>query len=286
MVGVVVVVYTLTYHIPGSPALSGVRAVAAGLRKPYIEQLGTYLWNVFTRFDLGKSYLTDFVITTELAKRVPVTLVISLTSILLTLAIGVPLGVMSALKQNSVLDLSMTSLSLILSAVPSYILALVSALLFGVVLQWLPVARLDTWDSWILPVVCSSGIGIAVCTRMTRTAMLEVIRQDYIRMARAKGLKESTIIFRHAMINCLIPLATVVGSQIAIIFSSTIIIEWIFSIPGMGYYLVDALNQRDYPVINGVVLVISLLVCAVNLIVDLAYAFIDPRIKTMYVTEK
>ena len=286
MVVVVVVVYTLTYHIPGSPVVSRNIAEATGLRKPFIVQLSTYLWNLCTKFDLGMSYLTTYSVTAELITRVPITLTISMLSILLTLIIGIPLGIQSSLNQNSVLDISLTSLSLISSAIPSYVLALVGALVFGVYLQWLPVARLDSWSSWILPVICSSGIGIAVCTRMTRTAMLEVIRQDYIRMARAKGLTENKIVFRHAFTNCLITLSTAIGSQIAVIFTSTIIIETIFAIPGMGYYLFDGINQRDYPVINGVVVVISFLVCLINLLIDITYAFIDPRIRTLYASHK
>ena len=282
MLGVVIIVYTITYHMPGSPPIPRRRVVELGLDKPYIIQLGNYLWNLITRLDLGKSYLSHYPITKDLLVRIPVTFKLSLTSIFLMIAIGLPCGMLSALKQYSVLDISLTSISLILAAIPSFILALLSAVFFGVMLRWLPVTGLATWKSWILPVLCSALGGIATYVRMTRTAMLEVIRQDYIRTARAKGLKESRIISRHALRNCLIPLTTVVGLSAATILSGSIIVETIFNISGMGMYLMEGILARDYPVINGSVVVISLLICVVNLLVDIAYAFIDPRVEAQF----
>jgi len=282
MMGVIVIVYTITYYTPGRPAVSAIKASAVGLNRPYIVQLGNYLWNVFTRLDLGKSYLTNIPITAELAERIPITFLLGTMSILLMMIVGVPCGMLSALKQYSVLDVSLTSFSLIMSAIPGYVLALLSAVFFGVVLRWLPPSGLESWKSWILPVICSAVGSIAVFIRMTRTAMLEVIRQDYIRTARSKGLKDSAVIRRHALKNCMITLATVIGLYSAAVFSGSIIVETIFNIRGMGLYLMDGILARDYPVINGAVLVISLLVCVVNLIVDIAYAFIDPRIKAQF----
>ena len=278
MLGVVVVVYTITYHMPGVPAVPAKRLVELGFNKPYIVQLGDYLWKIVTKLDLGKSYLSNIPVSNELIRRIPITFMLSMTGICLMLAVGLPCGIVSALKQYSALDVGLTTLSLIMAAVPSFILALLSAVFFGVMLRWLPVAGLATWKSWILPVICSSMGGVTIYMRMTRAVMLEVIRQDYIRMARAKGLKESAVIGRHALRNCLIPLATVFGLSVAAIFSGSIIVETIFSIPGMGLYLLDGILSRDYPVINGTVVAISLLVCMVNLFVDIAYAFIDPRI--------
>ena len=298
MLGVITVVFTITYFSPGDPVMIilgttnyspenyAAKAAQLGLDKGYWEQLGTYIWNLVTKFDLGISYLTSIPIADELANRIPITIRLSLMSISLMMLIGLPCGMISALKQYSVVDIVLTSLSLIMAAMPNYVLALLSALVFGVFLRLLPFTGLATWQHWILPVFCSAGGGIAVYTRMTRTTMLDVIRQDYIRTARAKGLKESVVVRRHALINCMIPLTTVIGTFIATIFSGSIIIETIFNIPGMGLYLLSGITGRDYAIINGTIFVISLLVCIVNLLVDIAYTFIDPRVKAQFTSTK
>ena len=298
MLGVILIVFTVTYFSPGDPVLISLgannytpenyaaKAAQMGLDKGYWEQLFTYIFNLVARLDMGRSYLTSVPVSTELANRIPVTVRLSLLGILLMMAIGLPSGMISALKQYSAIDMGLTSFSLIMAAMPSFVLALLSALLFGVILRWLPITGVATWKHWILPVFCSAGGGVAVYTRMTRTTMLEVIRQDYIRTARDKGLKESVVVRKHALKNCLIPLTTVIGAFIATIFSGSIIVETIFNIPGMGLYLVAGITGRDYPIINGTVFIISLLVCTVNLLVDIAYSFIDPRIKAQFITPK
>ena len=298
MLGVIIIVFTITYFSPGDPVIIilgtnnyspenyTIKAAQMGLDKGYWEQLFTYIYNLVTKLDLGKSYLTSIPVSQELAGRIPVTMRLSLMGILLMMLIGLPCGILSALKQYSVLDISLTSLSLIMAAMPNYVLALLCALFFGVMLRWLPFSGLATWKHWILPIFCSAGGGIAVFTRITRTTMLDVIRQDYIRTARAKGLKESVVVRKHALKNCLMPLTTTVGAFIATVFSGSIIVETIFNVRGMGLYLVSGITGRDYPIINGTVFVISLLVCTVNLCVDIAYSFIDPRVKAQFITPK
>jgi peptide/nickel transport system permease protein len=298
MLGVIMIVFTITYFSPGDPVLLilgsnnytpeayAAKSAQLGLDKGYWEQLGTYIWNLVTKLDMSKSYLTSIPVAQELSTRIPITMRLSLLGITLMMAIGLPCGMLSALKQYSAVDMSLTSFSLIMAAMPSFVLALLCILIFGLTLKWLPITGLATWKHWILPVFCSAGGGIAVYTRMTRTTMLEVIRQDYIRTARAKGLKENIVVRRHALKNCLIPLTTVVGAFIATVFSGSIIVETLFNIPGMGLYLVSGITGRDYPVINGTVFVISLLVCTVNLCVDIAYSFIDPRIKAQFVSPR
>ena len=298
LLGVIVIVFSITYFSPGDPVMLiigsnnytpeayAAKAAQLGLDKGYWEQLFTYIWNLVTKLDLGRSYLNSIPVSQELAGRIMVSVRLNLLGILLMMAIGLPCGMISALKQYSALDMGLTSLSLIMAAMPAFVLALLCALFFGVILRWLPVTGLTTWKHWILPVFCSAGGGIAVYTRMTRTTMLEVIRQDYIRTARAKGLKEGVVVRRHALKNCLIPLTTVVGAFVATIFSGSIIVETIFNIRGMGLYLVSGITGRDYPIVNGTVFVISLLVCTVNLCVDIAYSFIDPRIKAQFISPK
>ena len=297
LLGVTIIVFTITYFTPGDPVRTilgsaytperyEAKAKELGLDVGYFTQIGRYIWGVFTRFDFGKSYQTNIPIATEIANRLPISIRINISSLLLTVIIGIPLGMISALKQYSVLDTSLTGLALFLAAIPGFVLALLALVLFSVRLRWFPIAGVTTWKGWILPIGCSSLGGIAVYLRMTRTVMLEVIRQDYIRTARAKGQKEGIVIRKHALINCLIPLITVFGGMLTMLFGGSIIVETIFAIPGMGMFMMTGITARDYPTINGVVLIISFLICVINLLVDIAYAAIDPRIKAQYQSKK
>jgi peptide/nickel transport system permease protein len=268
---------------PGyTPERYAQKAAELGLDQGYFVRLGKYIWNAFTRFDLGKSFLSNLSISKEIAARFPVTLGIGLLTIALMVAAGMPLGIFSAIRQYGAVDAALTVAALVMNAIPAFVFALLALILFGVALRWLPTNGLDSWKSWILPVVTSALPGIAVVMRMSRTTMLEVIRQDYIRTARSKGLKESAIIRKHALKNCLIPLITVTGGFMTSVLAGSIIVETIFGISGLGMYLMGGIIGRDYPVINGAVLLISLIVCVLNLIVDLLYAMIDPRIKAQY----
>ena len=297
LIGVIAIVFTITFFMPGDPVATVLgpvftqeqyddMAARMGLDRPFIVQLGSYIWNIFTRFDLGTSFTSGLPITMQLQTRIPITVRLSLLGMLLMVAIGMPLGIISALKQYSALDIGLTSMSLILAAIPSFVLALLSALLFGVTLRWLPITGLESWRHWILPVFSAAGTGIAVYTRMTRATMLEIIRQDYIRTARAKGQTEGKIVWKHAIKNCMIPLSTIIGVQVAGIFSGSVIVETIFAIPGMGTFLLGGIQNRDFPTVNGVVVVVAVLICIINLLVDILYAFIDPRIRSRYVSSK
>lgn len=297
ILSVLIIVFTISYFTPGDPAAAMLgtsyteEAYEAlreklGLDKPFLVQLGTYIWNLVTKFDMGNSYKTGYPVASEILARFPVTLKLGIFSVLVTIALGVPLGILSATKQYSIADYSVTSLALIVAAVPNYVLALFALLTFSVRLEWLPISGVETWDAWILPVAANSLGFVAVIARMTRTSMLEVIRQDYIRTARSKGQKERVVIRRHALPNALIPIVTVVGFQLSQIMAGSIIVETIFSIPGMGMFIMSGITGRDYPIINGTVLVLSVCICVMNLIVDIAYAFIDPRIKAQYASGK
>ena len=297
IIGVVAIVFTITYFTPGDPVymvlgtefsqeVYDAKAAEMGVDRPFIVQLGSYLFNVFTKLDFGIAFSTKVPVAESLASRIPISVRLSLMGICLMVIIGLPLGMVQALRRYSALDIGLTSFSLLMAATPGFVLALICALVFGVTLKWFPITGLVGVKGHIIPVFCISVGGIAVYARMTRATMLEVIRQDYIRTARAKGQKERTIVIRHALINCLIPLITILGAQIAFLFSGSVIIETIFAIPGMGTYMVTGIQSRDYPVVNGVVCVISLLVCCANLLVDIMYAFIDPRIKAQFTSRK
>lgn len=293
MLGVVVIVFSLTYFAPGDPVSIALgegytqeeydaQAAFMGLDKSYIEQLASYLVNLITKLDLGKSYFSNIPIETELMSRFPVSAMLGLFGIALTVLIGIPLGIFSAIKQYTVLDYGLTALALVMAAIPGFVLAILCVVLFGVQLQWLPIMGLDTPRHWILPVVTSAFPGIAAMMRMTRTTMLEVIRQDYITTARSKGLKENIIIVKHALKNCLIPLVTIIGGSVAMVLAGSIIVENIFSIRGIGTYMYSGISSRDYPVVMAGVLVMAFVVCIINLLVDILYAFVDPRIKNIY----
>ena len=295
--GVLILVFTISYFTPGDPVLSKLgteytqeaydnMAEQMGLDKGYFGQIGTYIWNLVSRFDMGKSYSTSIPVSKEISARLPITFRLGMMGLSIGILLGIPLGVLSAVRQYSVLDVSLTALALLLAAIPGFVLAILMLLYFGVNLKLLPISGLDSFKGWILPVASSALGGMAMMMRMTRTTMLEVIRQDYIRTARAKGLKEGVILRRHALTNCLIPLITVIGGVTAVTLSGSVIVETIFSVPGIGLYMMNAISSRDYPVINGVVLMIAVIVCFVNLLVDVMYAFIDPRIKAHYTTQK
>jgi len=297
MFGVLILVYTISYLTPGDPVLQLVganatpeqyaaKAAELNLDRGYFGQIGYYLYSIVTRLDFGKSYFSNLPVATELFARFKTTAYLGIFSLIIMVIVGIPLGIYSSVKQYSFLDYSLTVLALILAAIPSFVLALFGIYYFGVKLKWFPIAGLDTFKAWILPVMCNAIPSIAQIMRMTRTTMLEVIREDYIRTARSKGLQERVVIFKHALKNCLIPLLTVIGGSTAMVLSGSIIIENVFTIHGIGTYLYTGIVNRDYPIVNGCVLFIAFLVCMVNLIVDILYGFVDPRIKAQYQTPK
>ncbi len=297
LLGVLIIVFTLNFIMPGDPVANqlpvgytqedyDLQQAKMGLDKPYVVQLGTYIWGVVSRLDLGTSYYSNRPVSDEISDRVWITLKIGIFSCLFTIILSLPLGIFSAVKQYSVLDYTVTTLTVILAAVPGFVLALGGILLFSLKLKWLPASGLSTWKHYILPVFCNGLMPVAAVARMTRSSMLEVIRQDYIRTARSKGLKERSIIFKHALKNALIPVITVIGQQFSMIIGGSIIIESIFSIPGMGMLMVNAINTRDYPEVMGITFVISAFMCVLMLIVDLVYAAVDPRIKAQFSSGK
>ena len=293
LLGVIVIAFTLSHFMPGDPVANmlpttytqeqyDAKKTEMGLDRPFIVQLGDYLWGVITRFDLGTSYSTKRDVTNAIGDRVMTTLKIGLMSVLVTVIIGIPVGIVSATHQYSPLDYAITTFAVFFTSMPSFWLALMAIIIFSLRLGWLPASGLASWKHYILPVLCNGLVPIAATLRMTRSSMLEVIRQDYIRTARAKGLKENVIIRRHALKNALIPVITVVGFQISQIIGGSVIIESIFSVAGIGTLLVTAINNRDYPSIVGITVIISIFVCIMNLIVDLVYSAVDPRIKAQF----
>lgn len=293
LLGVLVIVYTITYLTPGDPVMTilgngytpekyAQKAAELGLDKGYFQQLISYIWNIITKFSFGKSYMTNIPVAAELSARIVVTAKIAVLSIIVTVLVGLPCGIIASTKQYSALDYGFTTFALICSAIPGFVIAPVFLVIFGVKLGWFPLSGLDTAKSYVLPVIVNSLSGIALIMRMTRTSMLETIRQDYIRTARAKGLKQSAVVRKHALKNAMIPVITVTGSWLAMLMGGAIIVEIIFSIPGLGTYLYNGITTRDYPIINGSVVFTSFIVCLMSIIVDLLYAAVDPRIRSQF----
>jgi peptide/nickel transport system permease protein len=292
IIGVMFVIFTLTYITDGCPAtlMLGDQAppediaalrVSLGLEDPFFVQFGRYMVNV-AQLDFGISFTSRRPVFDEIIARFPTTLHLASMSIVLAVVLGVPLGILSATKQYTVFDNGATIIGLLGVSIPTFWLGLMFILLFSVRLGWLPSSGFGTPMHWILPSFTIALMSMAIIMRMTRSSMLEVIRQDYIRTARAKGQKESKIIFKHALKNALIPVITVIGLQFGMLLGGAILTEAIYAIPGLGRFMVDAIARRDFPVIQGGVLLIALSFSFVNLMVDVLYSYVDPRIRSQY----
>lgn len=297
VIGVVFIVFTILQLTPTDPIRTVLGDMATqeevdamrdemGLNDPFLTQFLNYIKNIVLKGDFGVSYINRKPVSAEIISRFPTTLSLALMSILLAAAIGIPSGIISATRQYSLFDNGVTLFSLISLAMPSFWLGLMLIIIFSLNLRWLPASGFYGVKYWIMPVVtigtgCAAGI-----MRTTRSSMLEVIRQDYIRTARAKGQKESTVIRRHALRNAIIPVITIMGLQFGRQLGGAVLVETIFAVPGLGKLLVDATATKDIPVIQGGVLFMAVIFSFINLFVDILYGFIDPRISSMYRIKK
>ena len=228
--------------------------------------------------DLGESYRTGESITGELFRRLPATLLLAATALSIAVVTGIPLGVMAAVKQRSWLDSACRVLAIVGAAVPSYVLAPILMLIFAVQFQWLPAVGYGSFQNLILPAIALSFGTMAQLMRLTRSSLLEVLSQDYMRTARAKGLSENSVVWRHGLKNSLLPVVTVLGTSTGYLLGGAVIIETIFGWPGIGQFVVTGITQRDYPVVQGFVLYVAIIFLSVNLAVDLSYRWLDPRL--------
>ena len=295
LLGVLLVIFTINYFIPGDPAILALgsnyteeayqeKRAEMGLDKNFVERYVDYVAGVVTKMDLGTSYGSSQPVAKLIFEsRFGITLKLGLLSCVITVLFGIGVGILSAVKKYTLIDYATTTFAVIFSAAPGFWVALMAMLIFCLNLKWFPASwGVGTWNEIVLPVVCMALSPISLVARITRTSMLDVINQDYIRTARAKGVKERAVIFSHALRNAMIPVLTVVGAQLTMVIGGSFIIESIFSIPGIGMLLLSAINTRDFPTIQGTVLVLSFFVCVINLVVDVAYAYVDPRIKSQY----
>lgn len=288
ILGVTLVVFLIMQMVPGDPAaiLAGEGASQEtieqyredlGLNRPVAEQYMSYVGNVF-QGDLGNSLKNKQPVLDEILLRLPITMELAFYSILITIVLGLAAGIISAVKPYSIRDVSVMVVALLGISLPSFWLGLLLMYLFSVKLQWLPVAGWDGPLNIILPALTLGVGGAAIVARMTRSSMLDVIGQDYIRTARAKGLKEQFVIYKHALRNALIPVITVVGLQFGSLLGGTVLVESVFAINGLGRMIVDAIRTRDLPMVQGGVLVASLVFVFVNLLVDVLYRAVNKRI--------
>ena len=288
---------SLMQLVPGDPAAMIAGSSASdieiakireqlGLNRPFISRLADW-YAALAHGDLGNSILLNRPVTTAIAERVPVTLALAGFALVLTIAIGLPCGIIAAVRANTWIDQAVLTFALIGVSVPNFWLSLMLIVLFGVMLEWLPaggyVPFADDPVQWlrclILPALSLALLQVGLLARITRATMLEVLQQDYVRTARAKGLPALKVIGKHALKNVMVPVVTVIGISFGLLLSGSVVIETVYSIPGMGRLLANAIFGRDYPLIQGGLLLTAAVLVLLNLIVDVLYAVIDPRIR-------
>jgi len=293
MLGVSFIVFSMMHFSPGDPARTMLGEAAPiedieklredlGLNDPFLVQYVRYVSNAVLRQDLGRSYVTRRPVFNEIIARYPNTLRLAALGLVVAMVIGIPIGIISATKQYSITDNVTMFLALIGVSMPVFWQGILLILLFAVTLRWLPSSGFATWRQMILPALTLGTGSAAIIARMTRSSMLEVYRQDYIRTARAKGLREFVVINRHALKNALIPVITVIGLQFGFLLGGAVLTESIYSIPGVGRLMVESIRTRDLLVVQGGVLLIAFTFSIINLFVDIMYAFLDPRIRAQY----
>jgi peptide/nickel transport system permease protein len=290
-------VFSLLYIAPGDPAavIAGDQASPAdverirqglGLDRPFLIQFGSWLWNIL-HGDLGTSIFTNLPVAKMIAQRIEPTFSLMAITLVLTILVAVPLGVVAAWKAGSWVDRTIMAFAVFAFSLPVFVVGYVLAYVFALQFEWLPVqgytplaAGLWPWlQNLILPALALGSVYIALIARITRASMLEVLQQDYVRTARAKGLGQRNILFVHALKNAAVPIVTVIGIGIALLIGGAVVTESVFAIPGLGRLTIDAILRRDYPVIQGIVLLFSFLYVLVNLMVDVTYTLVDPRIR-------
>lgn len=291
--GVTFILFSLLYLTPGDPArlVLGQEATEEhlrefrrehGLDRPLLVRYGLFVYNAVVHQDMGRSFATRRPVSGEIAAAFPITLNLSLGAIVLATALGLTFGIVCAVKQYSIFDNVTMIIAMLGISTPIFYLGILLILWFSVRLQWLPSSGFDSLSQRILPWITLSSTSMSIITRMTRSSMLEVIRSDYVRTARAKGQKESVIILKHALRNALIPIITIVGIQFGHLLGGSILAESVFSIPGVGRLAVEGIKARDYPIVQGAVLYIAIAYVFINLLVDMLYAWVDPRLRTRY----
>lgn len=297
MLGVLIIVFALKTVMPGDPIDMILPAEASeeereakreelGLNDPIVVQFANYVKGIVTELDFGTSYKTNQPVSEELLQRFPITFVLAVGAVLVGTLLAIPLGILSAVKQYTWIDSLVLVISMLAVSIPSFWFALMLISLFSVNLKWFPTIYDGSLASWVLPIIVIALAAMSGLTRMTRSSMLEVIRMDYIRTARAKGQTEGKIVIRHAFRNALIPILAAVGNSLGAQLGGALVIETVFGMPGIGKYITDAISQRNFPAVQGGVVLLAFVFTIINLIVDISYTFVDPRLKESIVRQK
>ena len=289
VIGITLFIYLIMSFVPGDPALllvgqeateADIQAmrVSMGLDKPVLVQYLNYMGGV-VRGDFGVSWFTRQPVTAEIVNRLPYTLFLGVFSTMIASLLSIPLGTLTAVKHNTLADYVLTFFCLLFAAMPGFWLGIILQINLSLNTGWFPAYGMGSWKHYVLPVIAVCAASVATNIRATRTWVLHVIRSDYVRTARAKGASEVVVIMKHALRNALLPIVTGFGSAFAGVLGGSVVIETVFAIPGISTYLTNAVKTRDMPIIMGCILVISVFVGVVNLLVDLMYSVIDPRVK-------
>jgi len=293
LLGATFIVFTILTLTPGDPARFILGATASeeavyelreemGLENHLFVRYGSYVKNALVG-DFGLSYSNKQPVFNEILKKWPVTVTVATLSMVLSALIGIPLGVISALKHRSKLDVSITVLSMVLMGMPGFWLALLLMLFFSLYLGWLPTTGIGSWLHYLLPVITLSTATIATLTRIVRTTMLDTIRQDYIVTARAKGAPDKVVILRHALKNAMMIIVTQIGLTFTSLLAGSVLIEQIFGLPGLGNLALQAIRSKDVPMVMATTIFLTLVSTLMILLLDIIYAYLDPRIKAKYI---
>ena len=288
ILGIVLIVFTIMYLTPGDPArlILGEKAPQEqvdvlrdqmGLNDPFVVQFARYVGNML-RGDFGRSYATNIPVAETIAERFPKTAELALAGMFLSVLIGMPIGILSAVKRYSILDNISMIFAMLATAIPAFWLGMMLIIAFSLNLKWFPSSGFDTFRQMVLPTITLAAVNAAVIIRMTRSSMLEVVRQDYIRTAWAKGADQKRVVLGHALKNSIIPVITVIAMQVGRMIGGVVVCETVFAMPGIGREIVDSILSRDYPVAMGLIMSVAIIVVFINTFIDVVYVIIDPRI--------
>ena len=290
VLGVSFIIFTIMEFTPGDPAMLmlGENATASevnelreemGLNENFLVRYYKYIKDA-VKGDFGISYRNKVSVSKEITSRLNNTLKLTTLGVLISVVIGVPVGIISAVKQYSIIDYTSLITALILTSLPAFFVGLMLILLFSLHLNWLPPTGADSWKNFVMPAITLAAASMATLIRMTRSTMLEVIRQDYIRTARAKGATENRVIYKHALRNALLPVVTLIGLNFGTQLGGAIVTETVFTMPGLGSLMIAAVRTKDTPIVMAAVITIAVIAGFINLFVDILYTFIDPRLKS------
>lgn len=290
-----ILIFTIMNVVPGDPAAALLGSDATyeeilakrelmGLSGPFLVRLARYLYNFFIKWDFGNSWFYETPIMNEVFTRIPRTIVISFSHLVMSVCVGLPVGILAAMKRGKWQDRGVLSLAMLFQSIPGFWLAMEMIVLFSVNLGWLPASGIGSWKNYVMPILAGVLGGWCGTARQARQSMLEVMRDDYITTARAKGVAENKVITHHMLPNALMPVITSIGGQVGTLVAGSLFMERTFSIPGVGIYMLNGINNRDYPVVEAVTIFMAGINALAMLLADLAYGFVDPRIKAQYIS--